>query len=1003
MSLLDRLRPKWQNADPDVRAEAVKGLDKSETELLEAVAKHDPDARVRRIAVKRIESPRTLLSIYEEEEDEKLAAFAKKRARHALVHIACDERDESESLRALSLLDVSNDIVRVVKRASFEPVRKAAFEALEEKGDLATLVCKTKDTSLQSKALEKLSEPEELKRIVIDASGDVAIAATALAKIADVAALEFLYRHPSLARSLRRQAQSQLEPLVPEDHPVHADKRRERQLAIVERAEGLAHATHERELGAIEALSREWGDEESKFSVDSALSRRFRQAESRIAAARRKLEAAASDDAPGSREVEQTIETTPPERTEAGHAPEDGTTASETDGLASAELQQLGARLSALDALASESVDSELSAIKARLEEWAQRGDVSRRIRNLVETSLAETSTRLARWREDESKRERVSSLLQEIEALLAPLTPAPNKVEENASGPDEVPPAEMEGDASDQILSAWTKLRSQWDRSSRYADQSQKARYDAAHRRIRELAERKTEEHDETAQSNLARFETILARMEEVISAEEVSIKDADKAVRDAQDFLREMGPLPKGVNRKQARRKLSAARELLVKQAGQTREMEEWKRWANADVQEGLIRRIEALKDVKDLPKVAKEMRVIHEEWRRAGSVPPQKAEELWTRYKSVRDELKPKCDEFFAHQDKERKANLEKKQELCEKVEALKDDENWNKTADAIKEIQAQWKAIGPVPTKKSDAIWKRFRAACDAFFERRKSHFDALKESRDENLKKKEALCARAEEVQDSTEWPQTVGEIKRLQAEWREIGPVPRKKSDAIWKRFRTACDHFFDRYKRRDEIAAEQTLEKRKTLLGELEAMPADADDASKGSRARVLEIWTEWRKLGPLSNDHEDLRSRFHVGIARVVELAPQDFEGTELDPVVNRKKRERLVKQLEEVVKEYSTATHAASDPLEDLAARLKDALATNTMTGGKARPKKLDWRRAEREVSRHRASWLKVGPVPGEEGRALEQRFLTVVRNFQELRRDEAAESASVQHGA
>ena len=142
------------------------------------------------------------------------------------------------------------------------------------------------------------------------------------------------------------------------------------------------------------------------------------------------------------------------------------------------------------------------------------------------------------------------------------------------------------------------------------------------------------------------------------------VSIKQAEKELREAQDVLKTMGPLAPSVNRKKIRREISEAREKLFKKTQETRDIEAWKRWANVDIQNGLIARVEALRESKDVPKVAKEMRAIHEEWKKAGSAPAKKAEELWQKYKSIRDELKARCDEFFKKQNEERRRQSREK---------------------------------------------------------------------------------------------------------------------------------------------------------------------------------------------------------------------------------------------------------------------------------------------------------------------------------------------------
>ena len=127
------------------------------------------------------------------------------------------------------------------------------------------------------------------------------------------------------------------------------------------------------------------------------------------------------------------------------------------------------------------------------------------------------------------------------------------------------------------------------------------------------------------------------------------------------------------------------------------------------------------------------------------------------------------------------------------LCERAEALADSTNWIQTADEIKRLQAEWKTIGPVTRGQEKAIWERFRIPCDRFFTRRHQDLAQRKGMWTENLAKKEALCARAEALAESTDWDSAAAEIKALQAEWKAIGPVKKTRSEAIWQRFRGAC------------------------------------------------------------------------------------------------------------------------------------------------------------------------------------------------------------------
>jgi hypothetical protein len=889
MSLLDRLRPKWQSADAEVRAEAVRELDKDEVELLGAVAQQDTDPKVRRIAIKKLDSPRLLLEIAEKDEDSRVREFARKRASQILVQIACDDRDVEESKRALSLLAQALDRIAVFERAHFPELRSAALETLRGEDDLLELVKRAKEPDVRARALEQIANQQILKKVVFDESaGDLAL--SAVARIEDLAILESIYDQASLPKAVRRHAFAKLEKLVPNDHPIKVKARQERFLEVCLKAEFLADARSAEELPALRASFAEL---EFEGPPEAALRERFRNALERLDA----IAAAAA------RRVEAGPEPASPPPSPANHPP-----------LVIAAEDPPGAELESPVEHENDGLGEEALSV------------VERAVRAVDEGELSEAARR---FRDAEREWKRLARTIPPPEAL------------------------------AERFRLAAEKLGS------------------------RESGARR--EHEEALQATLRELEGRVARMEELAAMDEVSIKDADREMREAQDFLKSMGPLPRSVNRKKARARLTDARQKLFKRAQDTRELDEWKRWANVDVQQHLIEEIEKLRTSNDVPRIAKEMRAIHEEWKKAGAATPDVAEELWKRYKSIRDELKSRCNEFFKKQTADRKENLKKKEQLCEQVESLKDSEDWNATADSIKELQQQWKALGPVPKASSDAVWTRFRTACDHFFDRRKQVFDQAKSERSENLAKKVALCERAEAVRDSTNWHETVEELKGLQARWRDIGAVPRKNSDEIWNRFRAACDHFFERYKRRDEVDEQERVERRQTLVGELESLAAASEPAAV---SRVQEIWNEWKKLGPPTGALHELSDRLERAVSAIVLANPQGFSGGDLDPRTSRKKREKLCERLESMVEVLDSEKPKAA-AIEDLAQRLKDALASNTMTGGKRQGAKTDWRGASDEVARLRNTWLRTPPVPGDEGRALSERFDKALHSFEALR--------------
>src|SRR5262249_23420966 len=228
----------------------------------------------------------------------------------------------------------------------------------------------------------------------------------------------------------------------------------------------------------------------------------------------------------------------------------------------------------------------------------------------------------------------------------------------------------------------------------------------------------------------------------------------------------------------------------------------------------------------------------------------------------------------------------------------------------------------------------------------------------------NLAKKEELCAKAEALAESTEWDAAASEIKRLQAEWKTIGPVKKTRSEAIWQRFRGACDRFFARYAQRHDVARAERVAAREAVVVEIEAMAA-ADDQPEDLAVKVRTIRGRWsQEVAGRGVDRERavaVDGRVTAAFARIMSRWPGAFAGSELDPESNRKRMESLVKRIEDLAASLAGPPEASGDavsPTTMLAAMLKEALAANTI-GGKV-DHESRFRAANEEVRQVQASW-------------------------------------------
>jgi hypothetical protein len=507
-------------------------------------------------------------------------------------------------------------------------------------------------------------------------------------------------------------------------------------------------------------------------------------------------------------------------------------------------------------------------------------------------------------------------------------------------------------------------------------------------------LQARRSAEHDAHARRQRELTEKLAAladRGEALASGERPSLRDADQALRELKEALAHPDPLLPRRERDAVLARLEAARRKLYPLVVQLREDAEWRRWANASVQEELAARAEALVGESNLDRAAAVLHELDRQWRQAKEAPRDQAETLWTRFKAARDQVKARVDAHLAAQEQQQAANLARKEALCAQAEALAESTDWVRTAQALRALQAEWKAIGPVPRAVSQRVWERFRKPCDLFFARFEEHRQARGREWEENLARKLALCEQAETLAASTSWDEAAAAIKKLQADWRTIGPVKKSKSDAVWERFRAACDLFFDRYKNRDAHAREAALKAREGILAELEALSspeAPPTEPPADLVARVLAAQTAWRQAGGLPQQElEALDARFHAARDRVLETYPAAFAGSELDPEAIRRRAEKLVARATELVQGLEPRQSSGSESAMDLAARLRDALASNTIAGREGLEQR--WQSASNELETVTTAWKRLGVLPGASGRELAERFERALRRFSELR--------------
>lgn len=274
------------------------------------------------------------------------------------------------------------------------------------------------------------------------------------------------------------------------------------------------------------------------------------------------------------------------------------------------------------------------------------------------------------------------------------------------------------------------------------------------------------------------------------------------------------------------------------------------------NLETKTRLCEEAEALMQVPEVVAAYNRMLILNQEWKETGPVAREFREEIWNRFKTATTAVYKRHQDFFEARKAKEEENLTQKTALCEQLEAILNEEpktssEWDEITKKIIEMQATWKTIGFAPQKMNTAIFERFRKGCDIFFEKKAQFFQALKESLNENLAKKKELVEKAEALKDSTEWRSTGDILINLQKQWKEIGNVPHKYSEELWKRFVGACDQFFEARQQATAGVRDEQNANKEQKLGIIEQLKELAEKGGDEIIQQVKELQKKWNEVG--------------------------------------------------------------------------------------------------------------------------------------------------------
>ncbi|MBQ1611289.1 MAG: DUF349 domain-containing protein, partial [Muribaculaceae bacterium] len=324
----------------------------------------------------------------------------------------------------------------------------------------------------------------------------------------------------------------------------------------------------------------------------------------------------------------------------------------------------------------------------------------------------------------------------------------------------------------------------------------------------LNELKEKKAEfnaAQDAIKLANLEKKQAIIEQIFEITSDPDNVNRQYNKVQQLQQEF-KALGEVP-APNVTEIWKKYQVVVEKFYDLLKMNKELRDYDFKKNLEIKQQLCLDAEQLDELPDVVDAFKQLQALHNSWRETGPVAKEIREELWARFKNASSVINKKYQTFFEERKANEKANADAKTALCEQIEAISTEglnsyQAWDNATKQIIALQEEWKKLGFASRKVNTELFTRFRKSCDDFFAQKAAFFKKMKEELSTNLAKKTALCEKAEALKDSTDWKKTTDELVALQKEWKTIGPVVKKHSDAIWKRFIAACDYFFEEKKK---------------------------------------------------------------------------------------------------------------------------------------------------------------------------------------------------------
>ncbi len=415
-------------------------------------------------------------------------------------------------------------------------------------------------------------------------------------------------------------------------------------------------------------------------------------------------------------------------------------------------------------------------------------------------------------------------------------------------------------------------------------------------------------EEFEHQKLKNLEEKKHILEELKVLINSEETLKKTYDE-FRALQDTWNQIGMVPKP-DATELWQNYHFLVEKFFDKVKINKELKDLDLKKNLESKIAICEKAEALLLEPSIIKSFKYLQQYHEEWKEIGPVAQDKKDEIWNRFKDATDKINERRRDYYSEIKEEQESNLMAKNALIDQAEKVVGMETvttkqWQETTDQLNELQKIWRTIGPAPKAKNDEVWQKFKSLIDGYFTNKKEFFNDIKEEQVHNYNKKLDLCVQAEALKDNTDWKKTTQELIHLQDEWKKIGPVPRKYSDKVWKRFRTACDEFFTqkaKFFSNIHASEAENLKKKEELIRKVTEYEFTED--KKQNLDIINGFQREWMEIGfvPIK-EKERLQTEFRKAINQ--QLDKLKISAQEMSTMAFKNRYDNLVKESPDAIR--------------------------------------------------------------------------------------------------